>query len=464
VFAFFRRQDRPASVLRDRCRARLAVELLEARVVFAIRLDIVALHEFGHALGLGHTNSVGSIMDPFYNPSYDLANFGNDPVIPAFRALYANVDDAGPWSDNGDGVDDGKISLTYSFMPDGARMDKRTNVLFATFDAIAPTAEWQAVFVQALDMWAGVSEGKLSFSAKADGGQAFNVSGASQNDPRFGDIRIGAHQFDGAGKTLAHAYYPPPTNSGPVAGDAHFDMAESWVLAAGSESPPPSPGPGNGNGNGNGGGKGGKGGGNKGGPSGDNLEIAPLLADTSRLPGLPVFVVAVTPALPLGFSAPVPFAVTPTFSMPPQVALNTLSTTGPLLNARFLEAADAAEPEPAPAPARPALAPARSAPAPEEANAQPGGNVERAEVPLDLWRRASAAFFGLEASVDDGAGREREVFDQDAGLGRGAAFPAFAPGQAQPSAAAAALFFAGCVGTPALDRSDKRRNWEVVPY
>lgn len=39
--------------------------------------------------------------------------------------------------------------------------------------------------------------------------------------------------FDGFGNVLAHGFYPPPVNSGPIAGDVHFDEAESWDTSDG---------------------------------------------------------------------------------------------------------------------------------------------------------------------------------------------------------------------------------------
>lgn len=71
----------------------------------------------------------------------------------------------------------------------------------------------------ALDLWEAASA--LTFtevSADAD----IEISFAS------GDHGDGS-SFDGPGRVLAHAFYPPP-NGGEIAGDAHFDEAETWSV------------------------------------------------------------------------------------------------------------------------------------------------------------------------------------------------------------------------------------------
>lgn len=71
----------------------------------------------------------------------------------------------------------------------------------------------------ALDLWEAASA--LTFT-EAEGQADILISFVSGD---HGDN----NSFDGPGKVLAHAYYPPP-NGGAIAGDAHFDEAETWSV------------------------------------------------------------------------------------------------------------------------------------------------------------------------------------------------------------------------------------------
>jgi hypothetical protein len=215
-----------------------------------LRLNVVAAHEVGHSLGLGHVSNPKSILYPAYNPDYDLDKLADDPVVPALKSLYADVDTS-PWKDDLDGKDDGVIDLTYSFMPTDTPLDSgQTNIELPV--------EYQDVFRTELERWADVlndgGDTKITFSERDDLGDPLNYVGASQNDPDSGDIRIGAHKMDRAGGTLAHAYYPPP-NGSTAAGDTHIDSRETWLDAEGNPLPSldrVTGGGGRGNSNGNG--------------------------------------------------------------------------------------------------------------------------------------------------------------------------------------------------------------------
>ena len=86
-----------------------------------------------------------------------------------------------------------------------------------------PADTARAEILRALAQWSKVV--KVDFAA-----------GASSRDT--GTINIlfasGAHgdpyPFDGPGRVLAHTFYPAPPNPEPLAGDLHFDEAESWRI------------------------------------------------------------------------------------------------------------------------------------------------------------------------------------------------------------------------------------------
>ena len=83
-------------------------------------------------------------------------------------------------------------------------------------------AQVRAALRAAFDRWAAVTP--LSFAESPSGAGEIRISFAS------GDHGDGAQNaFDGPSGTLAHCFFPPP-NGGPLAGDCHFDEAETWTV------------------------------------------------------------------------------------------------------------------------------------------------------------------------------------------------------------------------------------------
>jgi len=78
--------------------------------------------------------------------------------------------------------------LTLSFVPDGTAVNSAPSTLFQSLNANAPTAAWQAEILRAFQTWA--INANINIAVVPDGGQPLGASGASQGDPRFGDIRI----------------------------------------------------------------------------------------------------------------------------------------------------------------------------------------------------------------------------------------------------------------------------------
>ncbi len=115
--------------------------------------------------------------------------------------------------------------VTYSFIPAGVSNDIELQFLPAADNNLPfrslPTYSscFETEITRAFAMWSAVAD--IQFRRVNDNGVPSNASGA------VGDIRIGAHTFDGNSSVLAHAFFPPP-NGNSIAGDLHFDRAEPW--------------------------------------------------------------------------------------------------------------------------------------------------------------------------------------------------------------------------------------------
>lgn len=94
-----------------------------------------------------------------------------------------------------------------------------------TFRELTPElsfAQIQAATAAALKLWSDVS------------GLSFTELHPSKTTDMVIRFVAGEHgdtfAFDGPGNVLAHAFFPPP-NGGALAGDAHFDEGEDWVVS-----------------------------------------------------------------------------------------------------------------------------------------------------------------------------------------------------------------------------------------
>jgi hypothetical protein len=119
--------------------------------------------------------------------------------------------------------------ITYSFMPDGTSIGGTPSVLFQTMNAVAPTATWQNQIEQAATPWE--ANANLNLALVSDSGDPMGTNGDQQDDPRFGDVRIGAMPL--ASGVLAETFLPPPSNGGTAAGDIIFNSTVQWQIGTG---------------------------------------------------------------------------------------------------------------------------------------------------------------------------------------------------------------------------------------
>jgi hypothetical protein len=111
-------------------------------------------------------------------------------------------------------------------MPDGTNIGGTPSVLFQTLNSKFATATWEAQFEKAAAVWQAV--GNYNLALVSDNGSPEATNGNQQDDPRFGDIRIGAVNL-GSG-VLGETFLPPPFNGGTAAGDMFLNSATSWQI------------------------------------------------------------------------------------------------------------------------------------------------------------------------------------------------------------------------------------------
>ncbi|MFO0959280.1 MAG: matrixin family metalloprotease [Isosphaeraceae bacterium] len=117
------------------------------------------------------------------------------------------------------------IRVTYSIMPDGTSLGGVSSNLQAAMNGNPNTAsKWISAIQKAAAAWENFAN--VNLVMVGDSGAALGVPGKQQNDPRFGDIRIGGY-VQPSGQ-LAFAFAPPPFNGGTDAGDILFNTNIGW--------------------------------------------------------------------------------------------------------------------------------------------------------------------------------------------------------------------------------------------
>ncbi|HQY87744.1 MAG TPA: matrixin family metalloprotease [Tepidisphaeraceae bacterium] len=117
----------------------------------------------------------------------------------------------GKWTQTGGAGN--PVPITFSF----------SNLLTSGLSGLS-TSQIRAAVIEGLSLWSAVVP--LRFTNVGDSGPA--VSDADYAPGSTPNLRFGVHGFDGANGTLAHGYYPPPNGLDGLAGDIHFDNAETW--------------------------------------------------------------------------------------------------------------------------------------------------------------------------------------------------------------------------------------------
>jgi len=116
----------------------------------------------------------------------------------------------------------GQLIATYGDGWDGPGLNAITlSYVFQQVTAQLPAGVPQSEILRAMAEWAKVIQLTWQPGTDSLGDRTVNILWATGD---HGD----AFPFDGPGGVIAHTFYPFPVNPEPIAGDMHFDDAESW--------------------------------------------------------------------------------------------------------------------------------------------------------------------------------------------------------------------------------------------
>jgi hypothetical protein len=116
--------------------------------------------------------------------------------------------------------------ITFSIMPDGTNIGGVPSTMFQTLNAKFSTPAWVEQILVAASLWEGATNANLALVP--DSGAPVATPGNQQDDPRFGDIRIGMIPLSPG--VLAETFLPPPGNGGTTAGDILLSSSVNWQL------------------------------------------------------------------------------------------------------------------------------------------------------------------------------------------------------------------------------------------
>jgi hypothetical protein len=115
-------------------------------------------------------------------------------------------------------------NLSVSFPTDDASIGAYGNSLRELLDQVADRKVWQETVLRAFQTWA--VQANINIGLTPDRGDTFGTVGLSVNDPRFGEIRIGAFPQPGV---LASAL-PYQQTAGTWSGDVFLNTQTNWFL------------------------------------------------------------------------------------------------------------------------------------------------------------------------------------------------------------------------------------------